>query len=62
MIKLIKYGNRKIYRPNHGYINLPDLLTLQKSGVLFRVVCAKTRLDITEETIRRAKFYANERV
>jgi polyhydroxyalkanoate synthesis repressor PhaR len=57
MLIIRRYANRKLYLTDTSkYINLSDILKLTESGTLFQVIDMKTRKDLTELIILRAKF------
>lgn len=48
-----RYGNRKMYSPLAGtYVVYEEILKIPN----VKVVCHKTKLDITERVIRKAKL------
>ncbi len=54
MLTLRKYPNRKIYNPEiHKNINLSDVLRLADEGREFRVVCHRTKVDVTGMVMAR---------
>lgn len=52
-MKLIKrYQNRKLYDTDaSAYVTLTEIQTFVKQGVIFQVVCQKTRNDLTGKTL-----------
>lgn len=55
MIKLVKYGNRKIYNSYESrYVTLPEILSSVRAGLDVQVIDHKTRNDITAEILANA--------
>lgn len=57
-VELIKkYGNRKLYSTlRNRYMTLGDVKLLMQQGKQFKVMCAKTFKDLTDETILKANY------
>ena len=50
MITILKYGNRKLYNKEASAYTTVDAVMKLREGT-FRVVCHKTKLDITDQVI-----------
>ncbi len=52
MIRIKKYGNRRLYDTEQSrYVNLDDLVVLIRDGQEIQVVDAKTQADLTREVL-----------
>lgn len=63
-MKTIKrYANRKLYDTELArYITLPDLEKLSTAGTPFRVICYRTKNDITVDTLITMRYFSQMRL
>lgn len=51
----VRYGNRKLYCKGEGrYVTLSEIVRNVRRGVSFSVTCHKSKVDMTDITLRQA--------
>jgi hypothetical protein len=58
IITIIRYKNRKLYNTDSSkYVNLVDIYKLNNENVKFRVLCDKTKKDVTNYVIKTIEYH-----
>lgn len=57
-INYTRYPNRKYYRSGYGYSTLPEILQQHRNGNQVKIICARTKRDLTEDVLFWATFEA----